>query len=72
MELGCDEHKAQKTKCNCRHHTFMRRARGWPMPPAAPRIVTFLSGVVPVLYARSEARSAAWDAAKRFLIVALL
>ena len=42
------------------------------MPPAAPRIATFLSGVVPVLYARSEARSAAWDAARRVLIVAVL
>ena len=33
------------------------------MPPAAPRIATFLSGVAAALYERAEARSASWDAA---------
>jgi len=29
--------------------TFMRRPRGCPMPPAAPRMATFLSGVEELL-----------------------
>lgn len=30
--------------CDTRGLSFMRRPRGWPMPPAAPTTTTFLSG----------------------------
>ena len=43
----------------------MRRPKGCPMPPAAPKMATFLSGVEELLYARWDAASACWDRRKR-------
>lgn len=50
-------------------HTFMRRPRGWPMPPAAPRMATFLSGLAVLLNLRSVARSICCDARSRVLML---
>ena len=39
------------------------------MPPAAPRMATFLSGVDELLYARWDAASACWDRRRSPLIL---
>ena len=49
--------------------TFISRLKGWPIPPAAPRIATFLSGLAGLLYARSPARSTFWVIRNRDLMM---